>query len=305
MANSEWTRADTPDQSGRVALVTGANSGLGFEVARALAENGARVLLGCRNLDKAATAREAILGSAADAEVEIVELDLASLDSVAEAAARVGESDRNLDLLVNNAGVMAIPRTSTVDGFEMQFGTNHLGHFALTGRLLPTLLHTPGSRVVNVSSNGHRFGSMKFDNLMGEKRYSRWRQYSMTKLANLLFTYELQSRLTHYDDTQPISVAAHPGVAHTGLGEQAGHLMKVFGPLMAPMAQDAQGGALPILRAAVDPTVMGDDYFGPSGRGETKGPPVKVESNKASHDVAVATRLWKVSEDLTGVSYPF
>jgi NAD(P)-dependent dehydrogenase (short-subunit alcohol dehydrogenase family) len=304
MPSTDWSESDIAEQSGRTVLVTGANSGLGLETSRALAERGARVLMACRNADKAEAARQGILDSAPAADVEVVPLDLASLESVAAAAARVGESEARLDLLVNNAGVMAIPRAATADGFEMQFGTNHLGHFALTGQLLPKLLATPGSRVVNVSSNGHRFGKLNFDNLMAERRYSRWRQYSMTKLANLAFTYELQSRLEH-SGADVVAVAAHPGVAHTGLGDDSGYFLKIVGPLMAPMAQDAQGGALPILRAAVDPGVAGGDYFGPSGRGETKGPPVKVESNKASHDVAAATRLWKVSEDLTGIRYPF
>jgi len=302
MSSPGWTETDIPDQTGRVALVTGANSGIGFETARALAGHGARVLLGCRNPTAATEARRSIVEVNPDADVGVVSLDLADLASVTEAAATVTENEARLDLLVNNAGVMGIPRRETADGFEMQFGTNHLGHFALTAQLLPMLNAAEAARVVNVSSNAHKFGRVRFDDLMGERRYGKWRQYGLSKLSNLLFTYEMQRRLgAAGENTQ--SLAAHPGTSRTGLADEAGFAVKILGPLMLPLSHDAAAGALPTLRAATDEQAVGGEYYGPAGLGGFTGRPERVESNKASHDAATAARLWDVSEELTGVSF--
>ncbi len=303
-----WTAADILDQSGRRALITGANSGLGFHTALELARKGARVLLGCRRRDAAEEAVARIRSEVADADLDIVELDLASLRSVREAAESVA-ADGGLDLLINNAGLMAIPKRTTEDGFEMQFGVNHLGHFALTGHLIQALGRTEGSRIVTVSSNAHRFGRMDFDDLMAERRYRKWRVYSQSKLANLLFTRELQRRL-ELADTPTISVAAHPGYAATELQHK--------GPKMAQSSlqerimdvgnrfftQSASDGALPQLRAATDPGVKGGEYYGPSKRNQNQGPPIRVGRSAAAKDDTAAQKLWAMSVELTGVTYP-
>ena len=298
----KWSETDIPDQTGRTALVTGASSGIGLETARALAVRGARVLLGCRNLDKAAKALAQIRTSAPEADVTVVAIDLADLSSVGAAADEVTAIAPNLDLLVNNAGVMAIPLQHTADGFEMQFGTNHLGHFALTGLLLDRLDATPGARVVTVSSTGHKMGRIAFDDLDASAGYHRWLRYGQSKVANLFFTYELQRRLELVKSTT-IALACHPGGATTELSRDAGLLMKLFQPAADLMMQSAAMGALPTLRAATDPAAEGGEFYGPDGLTGMRGWPVTVHSSAYSHRTDVAAQLWVVSEEMTGVSY--
>ena len=301
-----WTETDIADQTGRVALITGANSGIGWEAARALAQHGAHVVLACRTRSKAEDARQRIVDSNPSGSVSLVDLDLSSLESVRHGSAEVLEGFARLDLLINNAGVMATPQLLTADGFEMQLGTNHLGHFALTGLLMPVLLATPGSRVVNVSSMAHRFGSIDFDDLQSERKYKAWGAYGQSKLANLLFTFELQRRLAA-TNADTIAVAAHPGISNTNLtastGGIAGRLAELTKPIGNLFSQSAQMGALPTLRAAVDPAAQGGDYFGPGGFMEQRGHPEKVDSSSKSKDVGAALRLWDVSTQLTGVGF--
>ena len=297
---TRWTPADLPDQSGRTALVTGANSGLGFWTTVELARAGARVLMGCRNPAKAEAALQRVRGEVPAAAVELVSLDLASLASVEAAAADVAGRVPSLDLLVNNAGVMALPRSTTADGFEMQLGTNHLGHFALTGRVLPLLLAAPAPRVVTVSSGAHKPGRIRFDDLMGERSYGPWKAYSQSKLANLLFTAELDRRASG----RLLAAAAHPGYADTHLQSGQGSplmelAMKIGNKVLAQ--SDAQG-AWPQLYAATMPDVQGNDYYGPHLL-ELRGHPTKVGRTGAASSTADAARLWQVSEDLTGVTY--
>lgn len=301
MSRTNWTEASIPDQTGKTALITGANTGIGFEAARALAEHGARVLLGCRNTDKANAAADRIRATAVDADIVVVSLDLSDLSSVRAAAGIVNE-EAHLDLLINNAGVMAIPKGTTADGFEMQFGTNHLGHFALTGLLIDQLNNTPNARVVSVSSQGHRMGQIDFDNLDAEHHYHRWLRYGMTKVSNLLFIYELQRRLEQGGSTT-IAVACHPGGSNTELARDAGTLMRLVQPAAEWFMQSAAMGALPTLRAATDPEVKGGQYYGPDGFSQSRGYPVKVHSNAYSHKRDVAKRLWLASEQLTEVAY--
>jgi NAD(P)-dependent dehydrogenase (short-subunit alcohol dehydrogenase family) len=292
-----WTATEIPDQRGRTAVITGANTGLGYETAAALAAKGAHVVLAVRNLDKGKAAADLIARRYPGAEVSLQQLDLTSLESVREAADALRAAYDRIDLLVNNAGVMMTPKSNTKDGFELQFGTNHLGHFALTGRLLDRLLAAPGSRVVNVSSMGHRAGRIHFDDLQSERSYNRIRAYGQSKLANLLFTYELQRRLLGRDT---IAVAAHPGGSSSELSRYLpGAVQLVFRPL----EQDTEMGALPTLRAATDAGVLGGQYYGPGGFMEMRGYPQVVSSNRRSHDGAVQRRLWTVSEELTGVAY--
>ncbi|REJ85845.1 MAG: SDR family NAD(P)-dependent oxidoreductase [Acidobacteria bacterium] len=297
-----WSEADIPDQSGRVALVTGANSGIGFEAARGLAAAGADVLLGCRSRERGEAAIGRIRARVADASIELLPLDLASLDSIAAAADTVVGHGR-LDLLVNNAGIMAPPRQETEDGFESQLGVNHLGHFALTGRLLPLLLERQGSRVVTVSSKAHEWGEVDFDDLQAERRYSRFGRYGDSKLANLLFTYELQRRL-EAAGAPTVALACHPGLTGTEIGRQLPLGRGVATALFARVAQSAARGALPTLRAATDPEARGGEYYGPGGFSEWAGPPVLVRSNRRSRDEETAARLWRVSCELTGVTPP-
>ena len=301
MSQTKWTEASIPDQTGKTVFITGANTGIGFEAARALAEHGARVLIGCRNAEKAQAAADRIRASAPQADVVIVSLDLADLSSIRAAAAVVNQESQ-LDLLINNAGVMALPRRTTADGFEMQFGTNHLGHFALTGLLIDKLDATPAARVVSVSSQGHRMGRIDFDDLNAERRYHRWLRYGMTKVSNLLFTYELQRRLESGGKTT-IAAACHPGGSNTELARDAGKMMKFTQPIADRFMQSASMGALPTLRAATDPDVTGGQYYGPDGIGQSRGHPVLVHSNSYSHRADTAARLWIESEKLTGVSY--
>ena len=299
---AKWTAQDIPDQGGRVAVITGANTGLGYETAAALADHGARVVLAVRNLDKGKDAAARIAAASPHADVALQELDLTSLDSVRAAADQLKSEYDRIDLLINNAGVMFTPKSTTKDGFELQFGTNHLGHFALTGLLLDRLLPVAGSRVVTVSSQGHRFGRIRFDDLQWERRYSRVGAYGQAKLANLLFTYELQRRLAPRGTT--IAVAAHPGGSRTELTRNLPALVGALTSVVEPLFQGADMGALPTLRAATDPGVLGGQYYGPDGFGEQRGYPKLVASNDRSHDADVQRRLWAVSEQLTGVMYP-
>ncbi|PRY10785.1 SDR family NAD(P)-dependent oxidoreductase [Kineococcus rhizosphaerae] len=295
----QWNQQHVPDQTGRVAIVTGANTGLGFSTAQALAARGARVVLAVRDVAKGRAAAGRMGG-----DVQVTELDLTSLASVRSAAAELRENHPRIDLLVNNAGVMYTPRETTRDGFERQFGTNHLGHFALTGLLLDRLTPVEGSRVVTVSSVGHRIrAAIHFDDLQWERSYSRTGAYGQSKLANLLFTYELQRRLAPLGTT--VAVAAHPGVASTELLRNSpAALQRLGNPVARRLAQSADMGALPTLRAATDPAVLGGQYYGPGGRGEVRGFPEVVTSSPQSYDLALQRRLWAVSEDLTGVEFP-
>ena len=300
---AKWTAADIPDQTGRVAVITGANTGLGYETAAALADHGARVVLAVRNLDKGKDAAARITAQSPHADVALQELDLTSLESVRAAAEQLRSAHDRIDLLINNAGVMWTPKSTTKDGFELQFGTNHLGHFAFTGLLLDRLLPVAASRVVTVSSMGHRIrADIHFDDLQWERGYSRVGAYGQAKLANLLFTYELQRRLAPQGTT--IAVAAHPGGSRTELIRNLPRWATAVLPIAEPLFQGADMGALPTLRAATDPGVLGGQYYGPDGFGEQRGYPKVVASSAKSHDVDVQRRLWTVSEELTGVVYP-
>jgi NAD(P)-dependent dehydrogenase (short-subunit alcohol dehydrogenase family) len=289
-----------------VAIVTGANTGLGYHAAAALAQTGAHVVLAVRNLEKGNLALARIVAAHPHASVTLQELDLSSLASVRAAAAALRKSYPRIDLLINNAGVMWTPKQVTDDGFELQFGTNHLGHFALTGLLLDNLLPVRGSRVVTVSSMGHRLrAAIHFDDLQWEHSYDRLAAYGQSKLANLLFTYELQRRLAARDQPTTMALAAHPGGSNTELGRNLPGIFKpavaVLGPLLF---QGAAMGSLPTLRAATDPGVEGGQYYGPDGLGEQRGHPKLVSSSAQSHDEDLQHRLWTVSEELTGVTYP-
>ncbi len=298
----KWTTVDIPDQTGRTAVITGANTGLGYETATALAAKGAHVVLAVRNIEKGKAAADLIARANPGASVAIQELDLTSLDSVRAAADQLRADYPAIDLLINNAGVMMTPKSTTADGFELQFGTNHLGHFALTNLLLDRVLAAPGSRVVSVSSQGHRFvNGIDFDDLQADRGYNRVRAYGQSKLANLMFTYELQRRLR---GTDTIAAAAHPGGSNTELARNLPGWAVGVTRLLAPLMQNADMGALPTLRAATDPGVIGGQYFGPDGFGEQRGFPKVVASSAASHDTDAQRRLWTVSEELTSVVSP-
>ncbi|MCV7369162.1 short-chain dehydrogenase [Mycolicibacterium duvalii] len=297
---TDWTTADIPDQTGRTAVITGANTGLGFETAKALAAHGAHVVLAVRDTAKGEAAAARMSG-----DVVVQKLDLTSLESIRAAADALKSRYDRIDLLINNAGVMTTPKSRTADGFELQFGTNHLGHFALTGLLLERLLDVPGARVVTVSSNGHKMGgAIHFDDLQGERSYNRMRAYSQSKLANLMFTYELQRRLAPRGKT--IAVAAHPGTSTTELARNLPRPIERAFLAAAPtlFAQTPDHGALPTLRAATDPGVLGGQYYGPDGVAQQRGNPVVVASSNQSYDVALQQRLWTVSEELTKVTFP-
>jgi NAD(P)-dependent dehydrogenase (short-subunit alcohol dehydrogenase family) len=297
-----WTTKQIPDQAGLRAVVTGANSGLGLVVAEELARAGAEVIFACRDADRGAAAAEGIAERVSGALVEARRLDLADLDSVGEFAGRLAAEPRPLDLLVNNAGVMAPPRRLSADGFELQLATNHLGHFALTGLLIDRLLAAPAGRVVSVSSVLHKSGRIDFHDLQGTERYGRWRAYSQSKLANLLFAFELDRR-ARAAGVGLTSVAAHPGYANTNLQAASGgpiaRLLSLANPFFA---QSAAAGALPLLCAATS-AVEGGSYLGPDGPGERRGHPRLVAACAAAHDEETAARLWAVSEELTGVGF--
>jgi NAD(P)-dependent dehydrogenase (short-subunit alcohol dehydrogenase family) len=300
----KWTVSRIPDQSGRIAIVTGANSGLGLVTARELARAGARVVLACRNTQKGEAALGDCQAAARAGEIELEQLDLASLDSVRGFAERFRAGHDGLDLLINNAGVMATPRRRTADGFELQFGTNHLGHFALTALLIGEMEGRDDARVVTLSSGAHRIGRIAFDNLGGDRRYFRWRAYGQSKLANLLFALELDRRLRAAGSTVK-SLAAHPGYAATNLqfagppGVDAA-IMKVSNRVIA---QSDEMGALPTLYAATEPGLESGTFCGPDGFLEQRGHPKPVSPSSAARDEEVARRLWEVSEQMTGVRF--
>jgi len=303
-----WTADDIPDLSGKTIVVTGGNSGIGYNAALEFARKRADVILACRDLGKARSAAAQITSSAPGAKVDVMELDLSNLASVRGFSDAFHLQHQALHVLCNNAGVMAIPYRQTADGFEMQFGTNHLGHFALTGLLLDRLIATEGARVVNVASGAHRMGKIRFDDLQWKNGYRKWMAYGQSKLANLLFTLELQRKLDAAGK-KLLAVACHPGYAATNL--------QAVGPKMSEssvmeylteagnrlLAQSAAMGALPTEYAAVAPDVKGGDYIGPDGMAELWGNPVKVGRSAAAQDGAAASRLWEVSEQLTKVHY--
>ncbi len=289
---------DVPEQTGKTAFVTGANTGIGFHTARVLAERGARVLMGCRSEEKAIAAMNKIKAETPYADVSFIRLDLADLDSVEAAVGMVADEPR-LDLMINNAGMMFPPRELTKDGFESQFGVNHLGPFALTGLLIDKILETPNARIVSTSSIGHRPGDIYFDDIDAERSYNPQFRYFQSKLGNLLFAYELERRLRKLD-TDVISVACHPGAADTELTRHLPFFARAFVPLVAALFNSAVMGAWPTLMAATADEVEGGGYYGPSGLGEFSGSAVKVASTSKSHDEELAQRLWDLSIDMTG-----
>jgi len=293
-----WTTENIPDLISKVVIITGANSGIGYETAKALAEKGAVVVMACRNLEKANAAANQIRQDMVNANLEIIQLDLADLASVRKFAESFKTKYATLDVLINNAGVMTPPFTKTKDGFEVQFGANHLGHFALTGLLLDPLLGTTKARVVNVSSSMHKMGTgtINFDNLNAEKGYNPTGAYAQSKLSNLLFTLSLNQQL-EVINSDVIAAACHPGWTVTGLQKGLLHAVSRV------IAQKPEMGALPTLQAAIDPAVQRNDYFGPGGLMEMRGYPKKAESSEAAKDTDLAKRLWQVSEELSGVHY--
>lgn len=301
----DFTSANVPDQSGKTFFITGANTGIGFEAANVIAARGGRVLLGCRNPAKGQVAVDRIVGAHPGADVALVQIDLSDLASVRAAAAVVLNEPR-LDVLINNAGVMWNPKTITSDGFESQFGINHLGHFALTGLLLPLLEATPASRIVTISSGGHRMGDgdLYWDDINADEEYHPRKRYYASKLANLFFTYELDRRL-RAKGSPTIAVAAHPGVSDTELSRYvtgfSGAMTRVAMPIMRPLLNTAVQGAWPTELAATAPSVEGGQYFGPSRRQEMSGPARQVDSSDASKDTDKAARLWDLSIEMTGV----
>ncbi|MGB2941005.1 MAG: oxidoreductase [Candidatus Dormiibacterota bacterium] len=301
----KWTAEDIPDQSGRLAVVTGSNSGLGAVVATELAHAGAEVILACRDVAKGESVAGDIRASLPDAMVSVEHLDLGDLGSVRAFAKKFRSAHDRLDLLVNNAGVMAPPRRATIDGFESQIGTNHLGHFALTGLLLPALLESRRARVVAVTSQAHRTGAINFDDLNSEAGYNRWAAYGQSKLANLMFALELDRR-ARLAGLSLRSMAAHPGYAATNLqsaGPSLPHERVFMAITNRVYAQSAEKGALPILYAATAPKLEGGSFIGPDGFMEGRGHPKVVHGSKRAQDEEVARRLWEVSEALTGVRF--
>ena len=302
--SAKWTTEQIPDQTGRTAVVTGANSGLGLVCARELARAGASVVLACRSAERGTAAVQAISRAVPGAQLELASLDLGSLASIEAFAEHFRSTHDGFDLLLNNAGVMAPPRRVTADGFELQLGTNLLGHFALTGHLLGALEGRADARVVTLSSIAHRTGRIDFDDLQSERRYSRWRAYGQSKLADLLFALELDRRLRAAGSAVK-SLAAHPGYAATNLQSAAVPTVDrlVMVVTNALLAQSADRGALPPLYAATEPGLEGGLYIGPDGPGEFRGSPRPVSPNRAARDESVAARLWAVSEELTGVRF--
>ena len=303
-----WTKENIPDLSGKTIVVTGGNSGIGYEAVKAFAEKNGNIILASRSVEKGLKAKEDILKENPDASIDVYELDLADLHSVHNFSERFYSRNKKLDVLLNNAGIMMNPYTLTKDGYESQLGTNHLGHFALTGLLLKALLNTPGSRIVNISSLVHKNGTMDFDNLQydNKKDYSPMKAYGRSKIANLFFSYELQRKL-EAEGKDCISLAAHPGISETNLVRflEKKFFVRLFLPLFSMITQEASMGALPGIRACTDPDAKGGEYYGPDGKGERKGFPVVVESNGLSHNKEIAARLWKESERLTKIQFKF
>jgi NAD(P)-dependent dehydrogenase (short-subunit alcohol dehydrogenase family) len=310
MTKTQWTTADIPNLTGKTAIVTGSTAGLGFVAATELAAHGASVTLAVRDVARGEHVARVIAEAYPKADMSVAHLDLTSLASVREFATSFIKGHKKLHILINNAGIMGVPkREVTSDGFEAQFGTNHLGHFALTGLLMPLISKTSGARVVTVSSNLHKTGKMNFDDLMGEKSYKPWAAYGQSKLANLLFTSELQRRFVSAK-VDAISVAAHPGWSNTSLmksGPMKGRgafVLWLAQTVTNRMAQSAAMGALNELYAATASDVGGNDYIGPDGRTEQTGYPRKVDRSAAAKNATDAMRLWDVSETLTGVRFP-
>jgi NAD(P)-dependent dehydrogenase (short-subunit alcohol dehydrogenase family) len=304
---SKWNAGDIPDQTGRVVIVTGANSGLGLVTARELARAGAKVVIACRDTTKGDRAEAEIQAQVPGADLDVRALDLADLASVRGFVARLTGEHDSIDLLINNAGVMAPPRRLTVDGFESQFGTNHLGHFALTGLLLPTLMSAPKPRVVTLSSSAHRIGKMDFDDLQGERHYNNWRAYGQSKLSNLLFCFELARRATAAG-TGLLSVAAHPGYAATNLqfaGPSAFYEKAIMAVTNRVLAQSADMGALPTLYGATVADLPSGTFVGPEGFLEQRGHPRIVTAISRAYNESDWRRLWEISEEMTGVTYQF
>jgi len=300
-----WTKANIPNLEKKLAVITGGSSGIGFEAAKGLASKGAKVILAVRNLDKGEIARKSIKEEFPFADVELMRLDLSDLRSIKEFAHKFLEKYANLDLLINNAGVFCPPHKFTKDGFELQFGTNHLGHFALTGQILPALLTTPGSRVVNISSIATRSGEIFFDNLDGKKGYHRMKYYRQSKLANLLFAVELNNRLKKAG-ASTISLACHPGVTVTNLASMgSGKKSSLFVRMIFKMVgQPTEMGALPTLFAATEPSLKGGEYIGPDGKENKRGYPAISDEVDTLFKEDVAKKLWDVSEKLTGIVFP-
>ena len=304
MKNKQWTTRNIPDLTGKVMIVTGSNSGLGLEAVRALAGKGATVVMAVRDAARGEQARKA-LGDLPGRTV-VMTLDLTDFSSIRDFATAFQKKFDRLDVLLNNAGVMATPYLTTKEGLELQNATNHFGHFALTGLLIDRILGTPGSRVVSVSSIAHKMGRMDFNNPLYKdgKGYSPAKAYARSKLANLLFTFELQRRFEK-QGSGSIAVAAHPGVSSTNLERYAKEkfIFRMIKPLLPLIHQDAATGALPEVRAAADPEVKGGDYYGPGGWMEIKGYPVKVGTSRAALNEKDAEQLWKLSEEITGIHY--
>jgi NAD(P)-dependent dehydrogenase (short-subunit alcohol dehydrogenase family) len=302
----KWTKADMPSLEGKIIIVTGGNSGLGYESVKAFAEKGAHVIMTCRNLHKGEQARKHILHHCKNAKIDVMLLNLMSLKSIRDFVNTFKTKFNRLDVLLNNAGIMKVPYRETEDGIESQQGTNHFGHFALTGLLLDTLKATQGARVVNVSSLAHKFGDMDFENLLYKegKGYSDMKAYGRSKLENLLFTFELQ-RFFEQNNYQISALAAHPGVSGTNLFNHIGNkvVLKILRPLFKFFVQSPLMGALPQIRASVDINVKGGEYYGPDGRREMKGHPVKVNASELAQNTEIAAKLWKFSEEITGVKF--
>ena len=294
---------EIPSQKGRIAIVTGSNIGLGYETALALAKKDMKVILACRNLEKANGAIEKIKSRAPKADLEAIQIDLSKLNSVEDFAENYLKKYDQLDLLINNAGVMMPPYTLTDDGFELQLAANHLGHFKLTGHLLDTIEKTPNSRIVSLSSNAHKSGKINFDDLQSKENYSALAAYGQSKLACLMFAYELQRRLENAG-YQTISTAAHPGVSVTNLVQHIPFWVKIlFSPLIPFLTHSPEAGAKPTLYAALGQDAKGGEYFGPTGFNEMKGKAGKVDSTPLSKDKEIAKQLWEVSEELTKTKY--
>ena len=299
-----WTAADIPDLTGKTAIVTGGNSGVGFEIAIELARHGANTIIACRSTSRGEVAVTKIKDYAPSSQIRLMLLDLGNLASIDAFAESFTKEYESLDLLINNAGIMATPYRTTKDGFESQFGTNHLGHFALTAKLMPAISAATSARIINVSSVGHRSGDIDFDTLLLDQfNYKRWRAYYRSKLANLLFTYEMHRRLERAQIDNISSLAAHPGVARTNLAQGMGFIGTLLKPMAFLFFQSAQMGALPILRAATDASAQGGQYYGPDKPHERGGYPVVVSSSTDSHNEENARLLWERSEELTGVKF--
>ncbi len=299
MSNNKWNTSNIPDQTGKVVLITGATSGLGKEAAKVFATKGATVIMPVRNTEKAKTVREEIVKTYPNAKIDIRSLDLSSLTSIKLFSDEISKSYNQLDILINNAGVMYCPFSKTEDGFEMQMGTNHLGPYALTAQLMPLILKSANSRIVNTASLAHLTGNIDFEDINWENRaYKTMQAYADSKIANLYFHYELAKKLQGQENA-PLVIAAHPGWTKTELDRHKG----IVSIISSIIGQKAEMGVLPTLRAAIETDVKSGDYFGPSGFREMRGNPIKVKSNEMSLNAQKAEQLWKLSEQLTGIKF--